>query len=148
MNAAGTTIYVCDKGANQIDKIARAGSGWTLTVLGSGFNRPTGVAVDASGNVYVADGGNNAVKEIPANGGAPVTLASGFLDPKGVAVDAAGNVYVADSGNNAVKEIKIIGGYSINKPLPPGLSFDNNTGTISGTPVTGNPATGLYHYCL
>ena len=73
--------------------------------LASGLNHPHDVAVDAAGNVYVADSGNNTVKEIVAATGAIRMLGSGFNFPSGVAVDAAGNVYVADSGNNAVKEI-------------------------------------------
>jgi DNA-binding beta-propeller fold protein YncE len=78
-----------------------------------GFNNPTGVAVDASGNVFVADNGNNAVKKILAAGGYTtlITLGSGFLNPSGVAVDASGNVFVADSGNNAVKMILVPGGH-------------------------------------
>jgi sugar lactone lactonase YvrE len=77
----------------------------------NGFSYPTGVAVDGSGNVYVADNGNSAVEEIMAVGGvipaSPTinTLGSGFSSPQGVAVDGSGNVYVADTGNNAVKEI-------------------------------------------
>jgi len=76
----------------------------TITTLGSGFRSPDGVAVDAAGNVYVADAGNNAVKKI-APDGTITTLGSGFTQPGGVAVDAAGNVYVADAGNMAVKKI-------------------------------------------
>ena len=75
------------------------------TTLGSGFGGPTGVAVDGSGNVYVADSGSNAVEKIPYSGGSygtPVTLGSGFSNPFGVAVDGAGNVYVADHSNNAI----------------------------------------------
>jgi hypothetical protein len=74
------------------------------------------VAVDASGNVFVADSGNNAVKELVAvNGSIPtsptiLTLGSGFFDPEGVAVDASGNVFVADFGNNAVKELVAVNG--------------------------------------
>ena len=85
-------------------------SGVTDT-LGSGFSLPLGVAVDGSGNVYVADSNNNAVKEIEAVGGvipaSPtiLTLGSGFSSPYGVAVDGSGNVYVADTINNAVKEM-------------------------------------------
>ena len=76
-----------------------------IKVLGSGFNGPAGLAVDAAGNVYVADNGNNAVKKIAPDGITVTTLGSGFNQPIGVAVDAAGNVYVADAGNNAVKKI-------------------------------------------
>jgi len=70
------------------------------------------VAVDGSGNVYVADANNNAVKEILAAGGYTTvnTLGSGFSFPYGVAVDGSGNVFVADAGNNAVKEMVAVGG--------------------------------------
>ena len=80
----------------------------TVTVLFSGFANPMGLAVNSSGNVYVADTGNNAVKQSPSGCGASScfnTLGSGFSSPYGVAVDGSGNVYVADTGNNAVKEI-------------------------------------------
>jgi DNA-binding beta-propeller fold protein YncE len=66
------------------------------------------VAVDGSGNVYVADYGHNAVKEMPAgctSSSCVTTLGGGFSYPTGVAVDGSGNVYVADYNNNAVKEM-------------------------------------------
>jgi gliding motility-associated-like protein len=78
--------------------------------IGSGFSSPGSVAVDASGNVYVADKGNNEIKKIAAGSGTVTVIGSGFSGPTGVAVDASGNVYVADYGNNAVKEIQFIGG--------------------------------------
>jgi sugar lactone lactonase YvrE len=84
----------------------------TIRTLGSGFNTPHGVAVDGSGNVYVADSGNGAVKEMVAVGGSIpasptiLTLGSGFSFPSGVAVDGSGNVYVGDTLNNAVYEIE------------------------------------------
>jgi streptogramin lyase len=60
------------------------------------------VAVDGSGNVFVADSGNNAVKEIVAAGGYITVniLGSGFSRPGGVAVDGGGNVFVADTFNH------------------------------------------------
>jgi ribosomal protein S11 len=64
--------------------------------------------LDGSGNVYVADTFNNAVKEMPAgcaSSSCVSTLGGGFSAPYGVAVDASGNVYVADTGNSAVKEM-------------------------------------------
>jgi len=77
---------------------------------GSGYVSPTDVAFDQAGNMYVADGGNNAIKMIPAGGGAAVVLGSGFSNPSGVAVDAAGNIYVSDTNHNLVKEILAAGG--------------------------------------
>ncbi len=107
--------------------------------VGSGFSNPFGVAVDGSGDVFVADTGNGLVREILAVGGSipPVseatiiTLGSGFSSPAGVAVDGSGNVFVADSGNNAVKEILAVGG-SIPATNPTinilGSGFTNPTG--------------------
>ena len=68
------------------------------------FSLPTGVAMDGSGNVYVADTSNNAVEEILAAGGYITVnaLGGGFSAPQDVAVDGRGNVYVADTSNNAV----------------------------------------------
>ena len=88
----------------------------TLGTIGSGFNNPQAVAVDAAGDVFVADPYNNAVKEIVAVNGvvsasSPVnTVGGGFSYPVGVAVDAAGNVFVADVGHSAVKEIVAVNG--------------------------------------
>jgi len=76
--------------------------------LGGGFSNPNGAAVDGSGNVYVADYGNNAVKKIPpgcTSASCATTLGGGFNGPLYPAVDGSGNVYVTDSDNNAVKMI-------------------------------------------
>ena len=71
----------------------------TQSTLGSlGFFQPVGVAVDGSGNVYVADRGTRSVKETLAPNYTTVnTLASGFSFsfPVGLAVDGSGNVYFA-----------------------------------------------------
>lgn len=83
------------------------------------FFNPTSVAVDSSGNIYVADGGDHTIRKVTP-GGAVSTLAgqSGqpgstdgtgqgalFLYPYAVAVDATGNVYVADSGNQNIRRV-------------------------------------------
>jgi hypothetical protein len=93
------------------------------SALGGGFGTPSGVAVDGSGNVYVADWGNSAVKEMPPgcpSASCTITLGGGFGTPSGVAVDGAGNVYVADSGNNAVDE------------MPPGCASASCVTTLGG----------------
>ena len=94
------------------------------TLPASGLNFPSGVAVDGSGNVFVSDHGNNAVKEILAAGGYTnvLTLGSGFSGPFGVAVDGSGNVFVADFSNNAVKEILAAGGYTNVRTLGSGFN--------------------------
>jgi sugar lactone lactonase YvrE len=68
------------------------------------------VAVDAAGDLYIADMGTNTVTELPARGGPPVSVGSGLHQPSGVAVDAAGDVYIADSGNDRVVEDPAGGG--------------------------------------
>ena len=57
---------MADVNNHAVKKIVPGGTVTTITVttIGSGFNFPTGVAVDASGNVYVVDQGNNTVKKL------------------------------------------------------------------------------------
>ena len=75
------------------------------TLVSQRLTFPSGVAVDAAGNVYIADFGDNAIKEWNAATQTVSTLvSSGLSQPDGVAVDGAGNVYIADTGNNAIKE--------------------------------------------
>jgi sugar lactone lactonase YvrE len=82
-------------------------------ISNNGFSAPTGVAADANGNLYVADTGNNAVKEVAPGcilASCAVTLGSGFSSPGAIAVDASGDVFLADTGNHAVKEILAVNG--------------------------------------
>ncbi len=77
------------------------------TTLATGLDVPFGVAVDAAGDVWVADAGSNRVVEIAPDGtmttigGRPV-----FSHPEGVAVDASGDLFVADAGGSDVLEVR------------------------------------------
>ena len=74
------------------------------------FHIPTAVAVDSSGNVYVADTGNDRVEKFTSTGtfisqwGTSGTGPGQFNKPWGVAVDSSGNVYVTDTGNSRVEK--------------------------------------------
>jgi gliding motility-associated-like protein len=137
VDAAGN-VYVADRGNNAIKEIPVAG-GSIITLL-SGLIAPNGVAVDNLGNIYSDDFGTSGIERFPASGGKPIALGAGFFEPTGVAVDVLGNVYVSDNGNTAIKQITP-GGLYIGPSLPAGLSFDNTTGIISGTPTVPSPAT-------
>jgi hypothetical protein len=86
-------------------------SKWGSGGSGDGqFSNPTDVAVDGSGNVFVADRNNSRIQKF-TNSGSFLTkwgsAGSGdgqFSTPEGVAVDGTGNVFVADSGNNRIQK--------------------------------------------
>jgi len=72
--------------------------------LDTSLNQPEGVAVDASGNLYIADAGNNCVSE--ASNGMLAPIAHTGLDyPDAVAVDTAGNLYIADGDNSRIVKV-------------------------------------------
>jgi sugar lactone lactonase YvrE len=112
----------------------------------NGLNYPTAVAVDGSGNIYIADSGTNRVlKETLAAGSYTQTVvanatANGLDSPLGVAVDGSGNVYVVDWGNNQVlKETPSAGGYTQS------VVADNaNNGLESPTEVAVDSAGNVY----
>ncbi|WP_433565161.1 serine/threonine-protein kinase PknD [Nocardia sp. CA-151230] len=83
----------------------------------TGVSLPTGVAVDAAGNVYVTDMGNDRVVKLAADASTPSPLPfAGLKNPQGVAVDTAGNVYITDTSNNRV--VRLAPGASAPTTLP------------------------------
>lgn len=129
-------VYVADSGNHVIRRIA-AGTGEVSTWAGSGvagysngaataaqFNGPRGLALDASGNLYVADTGNHVIRRISPTG--VVSLFAGipkvsgradgpagtFNGPVGLAVAAQGAVYVADTQNHSIRSVSATGAVS------------------------------------
>jgi uncharacterized protein (TIGR03437 family) len=94
---------------NVIQTIAGAGtagySGDGGPAVNAQLNAPAGIAVDSSGNVFVADTGNNRIRVISPSGTiATLAPAAKFAAPAGIAVDSSGNVFIADTGNNRIVE--------------------------------------------
>lgn len=142
-------LYVADQISCTLRKITAVGTNWVVsTIAGSAnpvnqnrvqngtnaqalFNWPTGIAVDPSGNLFVADQLNNAIRKVTpitgttnwvvttiagqgpgANGTgfADGTNSAALFDQAGVAVDAHSNVFVADQYNNAIRKIRPVPG--------------------------------------
>jgi sugar lactone lactonase YvrE len=157
VDAAGN-LYVTDFGNNLIRKITPAGI--VSTLAGSGndgninaagilasFNGPTGITIDASGNLFVADAGNNLIREVTSAGVVSTIAGSdstGFINgidtsatffaPTGITVDGPGNLYVADAGNNAIR--KITSGAVVD-------TFAANDTTLNSTVPTFKNPTGI-----
>src|SRR5204863_150876 len=124
-----------DLGNERIRKVAAA-AGIITTVAGNGvcgfagdggaatnanLSVPTGVAVDASGNLYIADNSNHRIRKVTAATGIITTVAgngspsfagdggaatsASLNSPSGVALDASGNLYIADLGNERIRKV-------------------------------------------
>src|SRR5712691_8485568 len=130
-------LYIVERDGYDVRKVNAAGIISTIAGVGNGafgfsgdegpataakLAGPYGVAVDNSGNVYIADFGNNRVRQVDTGGvihtaaggggslanigdGGPPT--SALLRPADVAVDAAGNDYIADFANNRIRKVTI-----------------------------------------
>ena len=113
-------LYIADFGNNQIRKVTPAGAVTTAfgslsrsagSANGNGnsalFNQPNAIAADSSGNLYVADSGNNSIRKIVGNTVSTLAGAgNNFNAPQGVGVDPnSGDVYVADTGNHTIRKI-------------------------------------------
>lgn len=142
LDSAGN-VYVADTGNHRIRRVATAGT--ITTVAGNGvegfggdngpailasIDSPTGLVLDAAGNLYLADTHNGRVREVSAATGLIATVAgvgvaggglqqssgdggpataAGMALPRGLTLDASGNLYVADSANHRIRRISSAG---------------------------------------
>ncbi len=128
---SNSNIYVAEYSNNKVRKITQAGvvttfAGLTSNATGSsdgtgtaaGFYYPNALAIDSSGNIYVADSGNNKIRKITSNGVVTSFAGSGvpsygdgagtiakFFGPSGLTVNNNGVIYVTDSYNNRIRKI-------------------------------------------
>ena len=139
-------LFIADTANNRIRKVSASGiittvagngpscvhllscgsfSGDGGPAISAGLNNPAGIAVDASGNLFIADYLNSRIRKVSPNGiittvagnanccgfsgdGGQASSAS-LYNPSGVAVDANGNLFIADSGNNRIRKVSASG---------------------------------------
>ena len=135
----------------KITDVTNAASIHTITTIVSSIPLinvvdPTGLAMDASGDLFIADTGADGITELSSvtrltiitstgvagySGDSPSAVAAKLRGPEGVAVNKFGNVYIADTGNNRIREIYGSG------------SLAGTIITIAGTGLAGNTGNGL-----
>ena len=127
-------VFIADKGNHRVRKVDASGTITTIAGTGTGgytgdngpatsaqLFDPTAVAVDNWGNVYIADGANNAVRKVGTDGiistiagtgnngyngdNWPSATLANLWSPTGIAVDNMRNVYIADAGNNRIRKV-------------------------------------------
>ena len=128
VNAAGTKLYVASLVAGKVFEIdssliGRSNGSSILTLLAT--SAPSGLAVDAGGNIFVADSSANTIRRFDIQSGV-VTLVAGtgvaayagdggaalraeFHSPADLAFDRDGDLFVSDAGNRAIRELVEIG---------------------------------------
>ncbi|TAE09614.1 MAG: hypothetical protein EAZ95_15840 [Bacteroidetes bacterium] len=152
----GGKMYVADEFNHLIRQVDLA-TGVVTTLAGSGneghadgigtsasFRRPSGIATDVLGNIFVADKKNNLIRKIDPNTKEVITIAGAigggyadsanpllatFSEPSDVVVDADGNFYISDKNNHAIRKISTTGAVST-------LAGGNGSAFINGTGIS------------
>ncbi len=136
------SIYVADSGNDTVRRIQRSGTNWVVSTIAGLAGNPgsadgigsearfrhgsvnyfvQGLALDANHNLFMADSGNDEIRELTqvGNNWSVTTIAgttnsgsadgtnqaAGFYNPTGIVADGAGNLYVADEGNSTIRKI-------------------------------------------
>ena len=154
VDSAGN-VYIADSGSYDVLRVAPSGTlsivagtgSWGTPVPGpassSALGHPAALAVDSSGDLYIADSGEHMIEQITPSGtlsivagsgsyGAPTpgpATSSALAQPSGVAVDSAGALYIGDTGNNEIEQVTPSGFLSV------------YAGTTGGGAPTPGPAT-------
>ena len=157
-------LYIADAGNHKVRKVT---NGTISTLAGSGtagfggdggaagsalLNLPYGVALDAAGNVYIAEFASNRVRRVGTNGNIATIAGNGVSGysgdggqatsamlngPQSVAVDGNGNVYIADTGNNRVRRVTAGGAISTFAGI--GGAGSTGDGGPATSAIVGNP---------
>jgi uncharacterized protein (TIGR03437 family) len=163
-------MYIADSGNNVIRKVTAStgnistyagdfntpgykGDGGPATKVGVGLNNPVAVALDAGGNLYIADSENSVIRKVTATSGIITTVAGNGTDgfsgdggravfaelshPKGVAVDSAGNLYISDTINNRIRVVAPNG--TINTVVGTGVMAYGGDGGVATAATLNHP---------
>ena len=156
-------LYIADSNNNVIRKVSPAGiistvagngasaySGDGGAATSAGLKYPTSVALDAAGNLYIADAINNVIRKVNAagiistvagngaaaysgDGGAATSAKLNY--PNGVTVDGAGNLYISDTNNNVIRKVSPAG--IISTVAGNGVAgFSGDTGSATAAQLT------------
>jgi sugar lactone lactonase YvrE len=130
-------LFIADPPAQRIRKVDTKGLIWTVAgkgvygfsgdggaAINATFEYPVAVAVDASGNLWIADQDNQRIRKVDTNaiiwtvagngeygfsGDGGAAMNATFEYPAGVVVDAAGNLFIADSNDQRIREVNVLG---------------------------------------
>jgi len=134
--AEGESIYAAGENNDVKEILAATGKTITITTPQNGLKNPQAITLH-NGNICFFDSG--VVKEIPVGGGPTIQLA--YLEDPVDFIFSGNTLYVADAHDHFIDEYLPENGYTINQPLPQGLSLNTTTGVISGTPTAASPVT-------
>jgi len=160
LDTAGN-LYIADASNRRVRKLTPAGIISTFAGTGvQGYSgdggpatsamlgRPIALAIDGSGNLYIADSGNQDVRRVNLSSGVITTYAgngtaafggdggpaarASLMFPLGVAADNAGNLYIADAGNNVIRKVNTLGIITTVAGIGGQAGFSGDGGTAAG----------------